>query len=130
MKADCRAFYGLFPARLQNFELFLNAVAFSPLVLQSFYGPNYREYLVDKIHEHVATIHEECTVLEGFFLHFLGGIDMATPETPPPLRSPLVKLDRCGDDVKRLIAEFAGVPLGEKIQLLCKAKANLACWGL
>ena len=65
---------------------------------------------------------------ETYVKEFLRGIAISSPHLPPARRSQLTMLDRgveTSQALKRLIAEYLGVPFGPKLTLLRKAKSNL-----
>jgi hypothetical protein len=88
-----------------------------------------------------STLHGICTVPElqrqiqqqlelhnSFVLDFLRGIAIVAPHIPPAHRSALHMLDRgveTAQALKRLIAEYLGVPVADQLQLLRQAQRHL-----
>jgi hypothetical protein len=88
-----------------------------------------------------STLHGICTISElqtqiqqqlelhnSFVFGFLRGIAIVTPHIPPAHRSALHMLDRgveTSQALKRLIAEYLGVPVGGQLQLLRQAQRHL-----
>jgi hypothetical protein len=85
-------------------------------------------------------LHKKLHKIDGFVLHFLGGICIASPPpkkcsrkqgqktSPGVCHLPMLNLG--GDNlIKRSIAEFADIPIGPTYKLMREASANLAFWG-
>ena len=109
-----------------DYDLLLCAVASSPMVLQVYHG----KYSCDmkELCNFAVCVRQRLSLTDKvFFSTFLCGIAISR-RVAPVLRSSLPILDR-GDDIKRLIAEYTGIPLGEELQTLRAASENLAIWG-
>ena len=114
----------------RDFDMLLLAVGMSRKCLQAFdheSGPT-----IDDLVDFAKKVRERLKVADIFILEFLRGIDIVTPHVAPAKRCRLPNLDRgyeTGAGFKRLIAQYAGVPLGKELSLLRDASANLKFWG-
>ena len=75
-----------------------------------------------------STVRERLETSDAFILTFLRGISTFEQHCAPAKRCRLPLLDT-GDDIKRLIAQFAGIPVGKEVRLLRAALENLEFWG-
>jgi Domain of unknown function (DUF4116) len=110
-----------------DFDLLLSAVGSSRLTLQPFpHGGTNAERLVG----FAARVREQLMIADLFVAEFLRGIAVDVPHVAPALRCQLPKLDHGSDaSIKRQIAEYAGIPLGDELRLLRSSSANLEYWG-
>jgi len=116
-------------ATLCDYDMMLLAVGTSRKTLQVFYHGG---FWLNCLVQFAQDVRERLKVADIFIGEFLRGIDVVTPHVAPAMRCRLPKLD-CGYETgagfKRLIAEYAGVPLGKELRHLRAASANLEFWG-
>ena len=114
-----------------DFDMLLLAIGSSRLCLQAFKHREEETFL--QLVNFALKVRERVGVANIFILNFLRGITVdKTPRVAPKKRCLLPRLD-CGQETcihfKRLIAEYAGVPMGHKLKMLRSALANLEFWG-
>jgi hypothetical protein len=113
----------------RDFDMMLLAVGTSRKTLQVYY---HEGAVIGNLIKFAREVREKLKVADTFILEFLRGIDVVTPHVAPSKRCRLPKLDRgyeTGAGFKKLIAQYAGVPLGKELRLLRAASANLEFWG-
>lgn len=118
-----------------NFELFLKAIGSSREALMEFDHSNKYAKRLMKVS---SQLHQKMEVTDTFVLDFLGAISVQPP--PPKKRGrkqgkkkqtaicllPMLNLGgETGNDLKRSIAEYAGILVGPKYKLMRDASANL-----
>jgi len=111
-----------------DFELMLIAVGQSRMTLShNDYHSGKQFVLLTKFS---STVRERLDMTDAFILTFLRGISTFEQHCAPAKRCRLPLLDSGGgDEIKRLIANFADIPVGKEVRLLRAALANLEFWG-
>lgn len=112
-----------------DFELMLRAVGTHQTTLQPFW---HHARTVDVLVEFSKDVREKLDIANVFIREFLGGIDVVTPHVAPAKRCRLPMLDRgyeTSSGFKKLIAQYADIPLGNELTLLRAAATNLEFWG-
>jgi hypothetical protein len=78
------------------------------------------------------SVRDKLELHDRFVKEIVCGIDIRRHSLPPAKRCQLTMLDRgneTGAALKRLIAEYLGVPLGDELKQLKSASRNLCTWG-
>lgn len=113
-----------------DFEMMLLAVAASKTTLQAFMHQDHN--VMGDLVKFASQVREKLRVADVFIGEFLRGIDVVKPNVAPALRCRLPMLDKgyeTGAALKKLIAQYVGIPLGEELRLLRGASENLEFWG-
>jgi len=112
-----------------DYELLLVAIASNRMALfNSEWFHQTDSYSFDIIAKFAREVRALLETSDAFILTFLRGISTFEQHCAPAKRCQLPHLDT-GNDIKRLIAQFADIPLGTELLLLRSALENLEFWG-
>ena len=129
LAVEGRVLWGLGMPFEGDYELLLVAIASNRMALfQHEWFHRTDSYSFDIIAQFAGEVRAHLETFEAFILTFLRGISTFEQHCAPAKRCQLPRLDT-GDDIKRLIAQFADVPLGTELLLLRSALENLEFWG-
>ena len=124
---------------LQDYDFMLSVVGSGRKSLSS---ASHKDKVFDALAKHAVEVRANLAVTESFVLHFLCAVAIAPPQDlrakrrrtcrGPANQCHLRLLDACGDagpSIKRMIAEYADIPIGEDLQILRTALDTLQFWG-
>ena len=125
---------------LQDYDFMLSVVGSGRKSLSS---ASHKDKVFDALAKHAMEVRANLAVTESFILHFLCAVAIAPPQDlrakrrrtcrGPANQCHLRLLDACGDagpSIKRMIAEYADIPIGEDLQILRSALDTLRVLGI
>jgi hypothetical protein len=121
---------------LHDFDFMLRGISVSKDVLKPF---SHKDREFDQLADFAAEVRERLEATDGFILDFFGAVSISPSNRKRSKRRRTVRgkcnlrmLDlgyETGSVIKRMICEYADIPVGPELKLLRAALENLEYWG-